>query len=131
MSAPSVLMSARTAPTSQFLFQACVTPCRFCTWMPTATNVVTVLQFCSYDSAPYKTKLTIFSLQEDFDDSTNSGFFVQEDSVQMRFGGEIYNLNINAEGVVGGEVPEGAEEICKVLSHIHREYRYLLGPVLP
>ena len=87
--------------------------------------------FCSYDSAPYKTKLTIFSLQEDFDDSTNSGFFVQEDSVQMRFGGEIYNLSINAEGVVGGEVPEGAEEICKVLSHIHREYRYLLGPVLP
>ena len=46
--------------------------------------------FCSYTSAPYKSKLTIFSLQEDFDSSTNSGFLVstkegQESDVQLRF----------------------------------------------
>ena len=92
--------------------------------------------FCSYESLPYKSKLTIFSLQEDFDSSTNTGFLLLEkeggdDDVQVRFGGEEFRLSIDADSVVSGEAPEGAEDLCKVLSHVHREYRHLLGPVLP
>ena len=87
--------------------------------------------FCSYSSAPYKTKMTIFSLQEDFDNSTNTGFLVTDDKVQVRFGEETFNLTIDAESQLTGERPEAANDLCKVITHIHREYRYLLGHVIP
>ncbi|ELT91630.1 hypothetical protein CAPTEDRAFT_217802, partial [Capitella teleta] len=46
-------------------------------------------QFCNWESKPYKEKFTVFSLMEDFENSTNSGFFVQEDNVWLRKGREV------------------------------------------
>ena len=32
--------------------------------------------FCPYDSAPYKEKLTLFTNEDDFENSTNEGFLI-------------------------------------------------------
>ena len=42
---------------------------------------------------------------------------------------ETFRLAIDADGQLSGQIPEGADDMCKVLTHVHREYRYLLGEV--
>ena len=34
--------------------------------------------FCPHDGNPYKDKITVFWSEEDFVDSTNKGFFVED-----------------------------------------------------
>ncbi|MDD5946168.1 MAG: putative selenate reductase subunit YgfK [Clostridia bacterium] len=45
--------------------------------------------FCPYDSAPYKDKFTLYGSQEDFEDSTNSGF--------LPLGNDVYRVRLDAE----------------------------------
>ncbi len=82
--------------------------------------------FCPHQGSPYRDKLTLFSLEQDFLSSTNSGFFVNGDQVQVRENGEIFTLSVTSDGLSGEGVSEEVEEIISQIVHHHS---YLLGSV--
>lgn len=63
--------------------------------------------FCPYDSAPYKDKFTLFSSQQDFSDSDNEGFFVQND------GKYLVRLDRSEFVSDGSGLPDGLAELMK------------------
>ena len=58
--------------------------------------------FCPYSSEPYKAKLTLFWTEKEFQESTNSGFFVVGDGsegvVKLRLAGEITQVTFDKAG---------------------------------
>ena len=85
-------------------------------------------RFCNWESKPYKDKLTIFSLMEDFENSTNTGFFVNNEDVWVRHEGEVHKLHINVLGETG-ELPDEMVTLGRVIRHVYLKYPYLLGAV--
>ncbi len=85
-------------------------------------------QFCNWHSKPYKSKFTVFSLLEDFENNTNSGFLIQDDKVWLRHDDRVHTLNINVMGEFS-EVPRGLEDLTRIIGHVHRNHAYLLGKV--
>lgn len=88
--------------------------------------------FCPYNGDPYLDKLTIFSMDADFENSNNPGFFASNGDMKLRFGGEVYKMKVSADGVVSGDGPSGPdwEKTKKVIAAIYTDYSYLLGAVL-
>ena len=88
--------------------------------------------FCPYNGNPYLDKLTIFSMDADFENSANPGFYASNGDMKLRFGGQVYNLKVSASGEVSGNAPSGSdwEKTKKVIAGIYSEYSYLLGEVL-
>lgn len=84
-------------------------------------------QFCPWDSQPYKDKFTLFSLQEDFDSSTNSGFYVTGDSLQLRIAGEVQRYSINQDGKV--DLPPHLNKEALMINDVLANHSYLLGAV--
>ncbi|WP_066016738.1 putative selenate reductase subunit YgfK [Endozoicomonas atrinae] len=92
-------------------------------------------QFCNWESKPYKEKFTVFSLMEDFENSTNSGFLVQDDMVWLRSAGSdgkerVNKMSINVMGELS-EIPRGQDDLCRIISHVYLNNAYLLGKVYP
>jgi putative selenate reductase len=59
-------------------------------------------EFCPYSSAPYKDKFTLFTCEDDFDDSENNGFLpLSDDSARVRLDGKV------AVHLDGSELPVG------------------------
>jgi putative selenate reductase len=85
-------------------------------------------QFCPWQGKPYKDKLTIFSLPEDFANSTNPGFLTKGDNVTVRQDDQIWQLTIDADSQFS-EIPEELKDTCRIISHIHQHHNYLLGRV--
>ncbi|MDN5450565.1 MAG: putative selenate reductase subunit YgfK, partial [Enterobacterales bacterium] len=85
-------------------------------------------QFCPWQGKPYKDKITIYSLPEDFTNSTNPGFFVDNDNVSVRQGKQIWHLHIDKQGQLD-DVPPELEDMCRIISHVHNHHHYLLGRV--
>lgn len=85
-------------------------------------------QFCPWEGKPYKDKITIYSLPEDFTNSTNPGFYVDEQNVSVRQGKQIWHLHIDEHGQLD-EVPAELEDMCRIISHVHNHHHYLLGRV--
>lgn len=85
-------------------------------------------QFCPWQGRPYKDKLTIFSLQQDFANSTNPGFFIDGDKVSVRHNDTLWQLVIDERGRCD-RIPEGIEDVLRIISHVHQHHRYLLGVV--
>ncbi|TKB51854.1 putative selenate reductase subunit YgfK [Ferrimonas aestuarii] len=85
-------------------------------------------RFCPWDSKPYEEKVTIFSLEEDFHDSNNPGFFVNGEQVLVRQGDAIHNLTINDQGQIEGQ-PDDITDMAKIIQFVHQKHSYLLGPV--
>ncbi|WP_040902742.1 putative selenate reductase subunit YgfK [Yokenella regensburgei] len=85
-------------------------------------------QFCPWQGKPYKDKLTVFSLPQDFTNSTNPGFFVEDDRVHVRQGSETWVLNID-EGGEFEQIPPQLEDMCRIISQVHQHHHYLLGGV--
>ncbi|MBI5444221.1 MAG: putative selenate reductase subunit YgfK [Deltaproteobacteria bacterium] len=93
-------------------------------------------RFCPYtvDGRPYRDKLTLFSLEEDFAESTNDGFLVQGPDVRLRREGQVHRLRLE-----GGRLSSARESelpktgvlagIREVIETVCREYPYLLGGV--
>ena len=56
--------------------------------------------FCPYDGKPYKDKLTLFVLEEDFANSENNGFLFStgNGSGKVRLNEQIYNFSLDAQG---------------------------------
>lgn len=85
-------------------------------------------QFCPWQGKPYKDKITLFSLPEDFGNSTNPGFLVEANQVHVRQNDRIWLLNID-EGGQFNDVPRPLTDMCRIISHVHLHHRYLLGGV--
>lgn len=85
-------------------------------------------QFCPWQGRPYKDKVTIFSLEQDFINSSNPGFFVENGKVRIRQNGEIRQLDISGDGRFT-TVPAHLDTMCRIISHVHQHHSYLLGGV--
>ncbi|QGN38588.1 putative selenate reductase subunit YgfK [Klebsiella oxytoca] len=85
-------------------------------------------QFCPWQGKPYKDKITVFSLEQDFVNSTNPGFFVEGASVKVRQDDKTWQLEINDRGQFKN-VPAELDAMCRIISHIHQHQSYLLGGV--
>lgn len=85
-------------------------------------------QFCPWQGKPYKDKITVFSLEQDFVNSTNPGFFVEGASVKVRQDDQTWQLEINERGQFK-QVPAQLDAMCRIISHIHQHQNYLLGGV--
>ena len=84
--------------------------------------------FCPWQGRPYKDKVTIFSLRQDFDNSTNSGFLVEGSAVRARESGKVYELSIGPAGRIEGAPPE-LSDLCRIITQVHAQHGYLLSPV--
>ena len=84
-------------------------------------------QFCPWDSKPYKDKFTIFSLREDFDASTNPGFYVEDEKILLRVGGEAQSYSMNQQGMI--DLPELMKDQASMINYVLAHHSYLLGSV--
>ncbi|HGM5488839.1 TPA: putative selenate reductase subunit YgfK [Serratia fonticola] len=85
-------------------------------------------QFCPWQGKPYKDKVTIYSLPQDFANSTNPGFLVEGTQVSVRQDGKLYQLRIASNGQFE-QAPSELEEMCRIISHVRTHHHYLLGQV--
>ncbi len=91
--------------------------------------------FCPYRGAPYKDKLTLFNLKEDFQNSKNNGFLMEEHSVQLRLDGVTLCLKLLEDNtVVNVDSHNDSDKIAvknasSLIKIIIKDYSYLLGPV--
>ncbi len=94
--------------------------------------------FCPYDGKPYKEKLTLFTLKEDFDKSTNDGFMVTESSgsqlIKLRLNGKLFTLKTGKQGKLLPEESQSPKdhdisyikEASAIISTVLRDYGYLM-----
>ena len=82
--------------------------------------------FCPHSGRPYRDKFTLFSLREDFDGSSNSGFIAENDEVTIRLDGRIIEGRIGKDGTLEADVPD---EIRAIIEEVFLSYPYLLGTV--
>lgn len=85
-------------------------------------------QFCPWQGKPYQDKITIFSLSQDFKNSSNSGFLVEDSLVYVRQNNQTWVLNIDCNSKFD-DVPLPLTDMCRIISHVHLHHRYLLGGV--
>ncbi|TCS38977.1 putative selenate reductase subunit YgfK [Reinekea marinisedimentorum] len=84
-------------------------------------------QFCPWDSKPYKDKFTLFSLRDDFNNSTNNGFFVEGDDVLLRAQGDVLQLQLSGSQLK--DVPVALAKEAALINEIVGSHGYLLGEV--
>jgi putative selenate reductase len=82
--------------------------------------------FCPWEGAPYRDKFTLFSRRDDFEQSENSGFFMEQGTITIRLADQISTHTIGADGELDGELPE---EVSAVIEEIITHHAYLLGAV--
>ncbi|MBO0447019.1 putative selenate reductase subunit YgfK [Enterococcus ureilyticus] len=79
--------------------------------------------FCPYASAPYKDKFTLFNTEADFENSTNSGFYVidpREKSCIVRLWGNTSLVNLNSQELA---IPT---DIIELMDTMIEEYDYCM-----
>ena len=84
--------------------------------------------FCPWEGRPYKDKLTVFTSEEDFKDSTNPGFFLRGSEGSLRVAGATGRLRVDGSSNVTAEL--GDEKTLALVQAIVRDYRYLLGETM-
>jgi putative selenate reductase len=84
--------------------------------------------FCPWQGRPYKDKVTIFSLRQDFENSTNAGFLVEGSAVRVRQGERVYDLSIDGASRIDNAPPE-LSDLCRIITQVHARHGYLLSPV--
>ena len=82
--------------------------------------------FCNHEGRPYKDKFTLFSRKDDFEDSTNSGFYVEGEDVLVRLEGKLIPCKIDGDGNLVGEVPALVKDL---IEQVFLCYDYLLTRV--
>lgn len=82
--------------------------------------------FCPYSSEPYKTKLTLFWSEKEFQESTNSGFVITgrgaEVFVMLRLAGEISKVKFDQSGKTDGPIDVS---IADFVWTVIKQYGYL------
>lgn len=82
--------------------------------------------FCPHDGGPYLKKFTLFSRPDDFENSTNSGFYAENDQITIRLDGRVIKGELDRDGRLDADVPE---EVKAMIETVFISYSYLLGPV--
>lgn len=82
-------------------------------------------QFCPWQGKPYRDKVTIFSLEEDFINSTNPGFWAEDDRISVRLNSRTWLLRINNDSQFQ-KIPPELHNLCQIISHVHKHHQYLL-----
>lgn len=82
--------------------------------------------FCPHDGGPYLKKFTLFSREDDFENSTNSGFYAFEHNVKIRLGDKVLFGIVSDNGDLDADVPD---EVKAIIEEVFSSYSYLLGPV--
>ena len=81
---------------------------------------------CPYSSEPYKTKLTLFWGEKEFQESTNSGFLITgrgaESFVMLRLAGEISKVKFDQSGKTEGPIDVS---IADFVWTVIKQYGYL------
>ena len=87
-------------------------------------------QFCPWEGKPYKDKITLFSRKEDFDNSTNTGFLVEGDTILLKQNSRIFQLNWY-RGSLSGPLPAGGEgeKTASVIRCVMKNYPWYTGAV--
>lgn len=85
-------------------------------------------QFCPWQGKPYKDKITVFSLPQDFNNSTNPGFLVEGPRVHIRQDNQTWLLTLDERGQFMQSPPQ-LDAMCRIISHVYRHHHYLLGAV--
>ncbi len=85
--------------------------------------------FCPYDGGPYKSKFTLFSRRDDFENSTNSGFLVEGGEILIRVDGKLYPCEMDKDGTLYGEEEGLRDEVAAIVEEVFTSYSYLLGEV--
>ncbi len=87
-------------------------------------------QFCPWEGRPYRDKITVFSLKEDFENSENDGFLVTGEDILLRQKGQLFNL-VWRQGELYGPLPYGkeGEQTGEIIRKVIKEYPWYIGPV--
>ena len=85
-------------------------------------------QFCPWQGKPYKDKITVFSLPQDFSNSSNPGFLVEGNRVHIRQNEQTWLLTLDDRGEFN-QIPPQLDAMCRIISYVHRHHNYLLGAV--
>jgi putative selenate reductase len=85
-------------------------------------------QFCPWQGRPYKDKITVFNLPQDFANSTNPGFMVDAGKLRLRQDGKVFELAIDSAGTVKDAPPE-LVDMCRIASRVVSHHGYLLNAV--
>ncbi|PVZ71720.1 putative selenate reductase subunit YgfK [Pelagibaculum spongiae] len=86
-------------------------------------------QFCNWMSRPYKEKFTLFSLMEDYRDSTNFGFLVDGEKVLVRVESGEFELGHKNGLLVGDSIVELGDEL-RIINYLMSNHSHLLNEVL-
>jgi putative selenate reductase len=85
-------------------------------------------RFCPYvEGRPYKDKFTVFSMKEDFENSSNPGFFLEGDDLLLRTGGIVESLKMKNGKVT--VVPDQMKQNVALVELVVRKQPWLLGGV--
>lgn len=95
--------------------------------------------FCPYDGFPYKDKLTLFTIKEDFENSTNNGFVITGSSddklMTLRLKEYLWELKINKnnEAIIPADFKypndydlKELKKIIMIISTVLKDYNYLI-----
>ncbi|MDY0290308.1 MAG: putative selenate reductase subunit YgfK [Sphaerochaeta sp.] len=85
--------------------------------------------FCPYDGGPYRKKFTLFSRNDDFLNSENSGFYVEDDEILVRLDEKIYHCSLDGDGILTGDEEGITDEVAAMIEEVFTTYSYLLGYV--
>ncbi|MDT4763410.1 putative selenate reductase subunit YgfK [Sphaerochaeta sp. PS] len=85
--------------------------------------------FCPYDGGPYRKKFTLFSRADDFENSENSGFYVQDDEILVRLDEKIFHCSLDGDGILTGDEEGISDEVAALIEEVFTTYSYLLGYV--
>ncbi len=91
--------------------------------------------FCPYQGKPYKDKITLFWSREDFENSSNDGFFLEKEEEKfhfvVRFKGETDSVVFNNNGELQSETRLRQKEafplLQKMIQALVKNHRYLLN----
>ena len=84
--------------------------------------------FCPWNGKPYTDKVTVFSLQSDFENSTNPGFFVAANTVMIRSHGEVFTAELS-NGNLSEPVKNRIGKMAEVFAALYSSRPSLFGPV--
>ncbi|MBU2439384.1 putative selenate reductase subunit YgfK, partial [bacterium] len=98
--------------------------------------------FCPYDGKPYKDKLTLFTIMEDFKNSKNNGFIITgspgNQLITLRLKKNLWKLKLNKDGKlipVDSSCPDDydVKELKKasaIISSFFKDYSYLINDLI-
>lgn len=85
--------------------------------------------FCPWDGKPYTGKVTVFSLSEDFAASSNPGFFVEGNTVMVRYEGNILKSSLD-NGVLRVENDNPSlVKLVKIFNELYKKRPSIFGRV--